>query len=787
MAAETKLGVAIAAAVVTLAGRAAAAPPQASIYVSPSGSDNSPGTSCQPLQTLPAAQQMVRTMNQNMTGDIEVVLGDGFYRLSAPLALTPADSGTGGFRVVWTAAPGARPVVAGSVPITGFAPYADAGSNVWVAQGPTGIQTRQLYVNGARAERAQGPVPVTLTATATGFTASSSAMAGWLDPSGKPPAGVELVFRNGYAAWTELRCPIQTMSGTTVTMVQPCWQNTYKRAQNHVDSANLHLPPTSIENAFELLTQPGQFYLDSHTSRFYYIPQAGEDLTTADVEAPLLGPYLVTGTGTPTSPIHDIAFRGIQFSYVTDMEPSGPDGFSEIQANYTITGPGGGATQALCDLVPNGTCPYAAWKQIKGGVSFTYDQNIQFTGDVFVHMGGAGLTLGNGSQNDVVQGNVVTDISGNGIQIGNVDLPDATGADQTVGNQITDNHIFDLPVEFHAGIGLDIGYSKNTLVSHNQIDHTSYSGLSNGWGGWLDKIQRPGLPNFSSGNVISNNLIFQVTTVMTEGAALYTNGVQGTTLADGLTITGNVLHDLVHGTPHLLYTDNGSYALTVTDNVIYNSPCCVSWGSLRWDYNQGPDSGVRSPFDVEHNYWDMPTDAGTIPAATVANNTVIAAPSQAPASIVAAAGLEAAYQGLLTWTQAPLPAAVADGGVEDAGCVPAVSDDAGAGMDASGSGSGSGSGGSGGGSGSSSGGGSGSGGGASGGSSGAVDAGSAVGDGGDAGAGTGAHAGCGCRVAGTTTGTGAMVGMGMGLLLVARRRRRLPVRACVRSERRSPR
>jgi hypothetical protein len=736
---------------VALAGEAAAGPVQATIYVSPSGKDCNPGTQTAPLRTLQAAQQRVRSMNANMTGDIDVVLEDGFYRLTAPLELTPSDSGNGGFRVVWAAAPMARPVVAGSVRIAGWAPLADAGNNVWVAQGPPNVATRQLYVNGARAQRAQGALPVALTATSTGFTAASSLLAGWRDPSGQPPSGVELVFRGGYGPWTELRCPVESMTGTTVVMVQPCWQNTYKRAKNWVDTATFHLPPTSIENAYELLTQPGQFYLDAHSGRFYYIPNAGEDLATADVEAPVLGPHLVTGIGTPASPIHDIVFDGIQFSYVTDLEPSGPDGFCEIQANYTITGDGGGQTQGLCGLVDGGTCPYAVWHPIEAAVSFTYDQNIQFTNDAFVHLGGAGLGLGNGSQHDVVKGSVVTDTSGSGIQIGNVDMPGATGADQTLDIQIVDNHVFDLPAEFHGGIGLDIGYAKNMLVAHNQIDHTAYSGISNGWGGWLDKIQKPGLPNFSSGNVIANNLVFEVTTLLSEGAAIYSNGVQGTSLADGLVITGNVLHDLTNGTPHLLYTDNGSYAVTVTNNAMYAEPRAItSWGSRRVDYTFGPDSGVFSPFDVENNYWDVPTDAGSAPAATIANNTIIASPSQIPAALVADAGLEMAYQGLLGWLQAPLPATDTPGS-DDAGCAPTGSGDANVGASSSSGGAGS----------------SGSSGGTTGGSSGSGSSDA----GGTANASPGSQSGCGCRVAAPVSPRVSILVSGLGLLVVRRRRR----------------
>lgn len=124
---------------------AAPAAVAAGIYVSPTGDDGNPGTAGAPVRTPQKAQSLVRGLNQNMTGDIDVVLADGFYRMTSPLELTPADSGTNGHNVVWTAAPGARPVLAGSDQITGWQPMSP-GSPIWVAQAPKGIQTRQLYV-----------------------------------------------------------------------------------------------------------------------------------------------------------------------------------------------------------------------------------------------------------------------------------------------------------------------------------------------------------------------------------------------------------------------------------------------------------------------------------------------------------------------------------------------------------------------------------------------------------------------------------------------------------------
>jgi hypothetical protein len=343
------------------------------IYVSPHGSDANSGLDPgHAVATVARAQQLVRSLDGDMTGDITVQLASGTYRLAQPLSLGAEDSGTNGYNVVWRAAPGAHPVLSGATRITGWR-LSDPGKGIWAATVPAGLQTRQFYVNGVRADVASGPLPVTLKPTATGYTASSTALDSWGNPS-----QVEFVYTGGegywslgtggLGAWTEPRCPVA-------------------------------------------------------------IPRPGQDMATADAEAPVLQ-TLVSGDGTAAAPVHNIVFSGIQFSYATWLQPSTPGGFSEIQANYTITGPGGYATQGLCQFAPGGTCPYGNWTQEPGNVDFGYDQDVQFLGDAFTHLGAAGLRLGDGSQGDTVQGSVFTDISGNGLELGGVDNPEPTAAVQ---------------------------------------------------------------------------------------------------------------------------------------------------------------------------------------------------------------------------------------------------------------------------------------------------------------------------------------------------------------------
>jgi hypothetical protein len=592
------------------------------VYVSPSGDDGNAGTASAPVKTLQRAQVLVRGLNQNMSADVTVVLAGGVYRMSAPLALTAADSGTGGHNVVWTADTGARPVLAGSDQVTGWS-RVSASSPIWVAQAPASLRTRQLYVNGKRADRAHGALPNALTGqNSNGYSGGGTALGGWRNPSGAKPQ-LEFVYRGGLGAWTEPRCPVASVSGAAVTMAQPCWSNSTTRAccfpdgraYNLVGRQSITEQPTSVENAFQLLgaNTPGQWFLDQGDSKLYYVPRPGENPATADVEAPVLQ-QLVTGGGSASAPVHNIVFSGIQFSYATWLGPDyhgqgSSDGFAEIQANYQVTGSTGAASQGLCTIPPPayklGTCPYAAWTQIPGSVSLTYDTAIQFTGDAFVHLGAAGLALGDGSQGDLVQGDIVTDTSGSGIQIGNVDKPTATGADQTSGNTVADNHVFGTSVEFHGGIGIDSGYTAHDAISHNQIDHTPYTAISMGWGGWPDKEKEAPQPNFSQGNTVSDNLIFDHMSLLNDGGGIYTQGITGTSLSTGEHVTGNLIHDQT-GSGHVIYTDNGCTYESILGNGIYNNPSAVAWASRHTDYAPGATT-TYDPTDVENNSWENPS------------------------------------------------------------------------------------------------------------------------------------------------------------------------------------
>src|SRR5215470_7984659 len=491
------------------------------LYASPDGK----GRLCtlhQPCD-LAAAQLRVRRLDSDLQANLVVQLARGTYRLHAPLKLTWADSGSNGHKVIWQAAPNARPVLSGGERISHWH-VADRAKGIWAAPVPASLRTRQLYVDGRRAPIAQGAPPVALTRSPGGFTAADSTYASWRDPT-----GIEFVFPGGTGPWTESRCRVASVQGTEITMQQPCWDNLTDRPHPPMQGS-FYFPdlkagatPTRIEDAYELL-HTGQWYLDVSKHTLYYMPASGGNPNHSDIEAPALQ-TLMNGEGTLDKPIHDIVLRRLRFSYATWLGPSSRNGFSEIQANIRFTGDQHHRPQGTCNFTePAGSCPFGANAQEPGNVTLRAAHNVTIENDTFSHLGAAGLTVGFGSQHNDIRGNVFTDISGLGLSLGNTDDPHPSDVhaghrELDLDNTIEDNYIHNIGTEYHGADGILLLYSQHTRVAHNQIDDVPWDGIDSGAnGGHVDWRTHPNLvTNVNADNVISDNLIFDYHTVLSDG------------------------------------------------------------------------------------------------------------------------------------------------------------------------------------------------------------------------------------------------------------------------------
>ncbi len=171
------------------------------------------------------AQEAVRADGRRVSCDVFVTLRAGTYRLGQPLVLDWRDSGVNGHEVTYRAAPGERATISGAIPVRGWSMH-DAHLGIQRAYvGPQ--RTRQLYVNGVRAVRAQTvPYPADFERTVAGyrFVSPGNSMPLWTNP-----AEIEAVT---VTQWKMMRCPVVSIVGPDITMGNPCWDTQYTMTLN---------------------------------------------------------------------------------------------------------------------------------------------------------------------------------------------------------------------------------------------------------------------------------------------------------------------------------------------------------------------------------------------------------------------------------------------------------------------------------------------------------------------------------------------------------------------------
>lgn len=506
---------------------------QATFYISPSGSDVNPGTISQPFQTLTRARDAVRSVNKNMTGDIIVYLRGGYYQLSSPLTLDAGDSGTNGHLIIWQSYPGETALVSGGKTVTGWQQEGDK----WKAFVGAGTDSRQLYVNGVRANRAAKDIEGKL--GGGGILTKDQTLQTFQNQ-----ADMEVVDK--LDGWQEFRCPVQSIAGSVIFVKEPCFTAATQA------TPGLHMNGvSSVENAYELLTKPGQWYLNKHTGWLYYMPKSGEDMTKAVVILPTLE-TLVAGNGTADTPIKNINLKSLVFSYATWLGPNTNDGFPHMQAEFI-----GGLTG------------YGMGKETPANITFSFGQNIGFEKNIFIHLGGVGLNFGTGTKNSAMIGNHFTDISAAAITLGDVTNPETTDSRLlTQSDTIDNNYIHDVGVEYHGSVGIWTGYTQGATITHNEVFNLPYSGISVGWG-WASYPS-----TVAKNNTVSSNNIYNVMQEFGDGGGLYSLGPQ-----PGNTYNQNYIHDYqalviadYGAKPSGLDLDDGSRYITATLNYIHNVP-----------------------------------------------------------------------------------------------------------------------------------------------------------------------------------------------------------------------
>jgi hypothetical protein len=550
---------------------------QACYYVSPSGSDTNAGSVTAPFQTIAKARDVVRTINGNMTGDIYVFLRGGDYRITSPIQFEVKDSGSGKFRIFYKSFPGETPVINGATKVTG---WTASSAGVYQAALPRKTKLRNLYVNDVRAKMTSKTVTAK---AATGSFAVTAGQGSWAWAAGTGFDGVSYSSTDvpeittnkddleivNQTTWNEnivcVRDVVASGGNRNLLLQQP-----YGAIAQLPDSGAAFAASGShtIYNVFAWLSSPGQFYFDKTAGTLYYYPRSTDDMSTADVEAPVTETLIEIAGTSNTSRVKNITFQGLTFAN-TDYslyKIENSYGKSSVQGATIYTSYGKG--KSIHDW------RYEILDTLPAVILVNSAESIDIVGNVVKHSGNEGISMINDVINSNIIGNYITDIAGSAITVGHpqhVYLGDGgTHARYTKGvegicTKISINNNFVYQVGTQRGFGSHAGvttFFTDTLnFTHNHIQSVAYNGINLGWG-WKNFKDSTTAKN----NTCNNNRFIDMMTRLHDSGAVYTLGQMPGTVINQNYVRG--IPNNSSGPTYGLHNDEGSAYITENDNVL---------------------------------------------------------------------------------------------------------------------------------------------------------------------------------------------------------------------------
>jgi hypothetical protein len=544
-------------------------------FVSPLGNDrwsgllaepNTEGTDG-PFATIGRAQKAARKFKKKgqMSAPVRVVLRGGFYSLKEPLTFTPEDSGspapkgewnrvTGPERsVTYAAYPGESPVLSGGQRITGWKAAEVNGHTAWVAHIPEVKRGKwfftQLWVNGKRARRSrlpkqglyqiaeplgqlvfEGDPTKVLFIGQDQFRYNGEDIQYWRNVK-----DVEMVALH---YWIESRIPFEDVD-TDQHIARLQW----KSRMRLTDDFSKGGAPYYVENVYEAVEEPGQFYLDRQSGDLFYLPRPGEKMDTAEVIAPRLPQLMhLQGDMKAGTSVANIVFEGVTFSH-SEWVPG--------EERFTAT------PQAAC--------------HVPGAIVLHHAHDCRFINCAITHVGSYGIEIADGSHDIEVSHCNITDLGAGGVKVWHTfsgePLGGGAGPDFYITANcnrviIADNEIGDGGYRYHQAVGVLIGKCTGVQLVHNNIHDLDYSGVSVGWTWGYQE-------GFAYGNIIEYNHIYNIGRgKLSDMGGIYTLGVQ-----PGTRLRYNLIHDVQsrgYG-GWGIYNDEGSSHILIENNLVYRT------------------------------------------------------------------------------------------------------------------------------------------------------------------------------------------------------------------------
>ncbi|MBQ3118673.1 MAG: S-layer homology domain-containing protein [Clostridia bacterium] len=516
------------------------------IYVdAQNGNNKGDGTVNEPLKTIEAARDLAKKCAPSMKNDIKILMR-GTFRLNSTLKLDETHSGKNGYSIVYTSWGDEKPVLTMADEYTGFKLH-DAEKNIYKLYIGRGMDTRQAYFNNVKGIRARG----------VGYLDNIQ----YIDQSYylcddlsllqyEHPTDLELVY---HINWCNPRVTVASITETSDGRVRIDPHSYFKWVSVRVNFAAGRIAecPSYIENAYELVDQPGEWYMNKHDGYMYYIPRAGEDMSTMTLKFPE-GEVMIEAKGIDSEEaVSNLKFDNICFEGTTWMRPTREGGHADAQNNHI---------RESKDYVPG------------AAIHFEFCNNITMTNNIFRQMGVTGVEFMEGSKHVDVIGNHFYDISGTAITVDNIELTGypsrRTPNDYCEYVRVNNNYVRDVCLDYKSGAAMSFAWPRHSEFNHNEIVNAPYSGFHIGYD-W-DVYAATGSIMYDV-EVNYNRIHNVMADRIYDGGAIYTLGASSlecekTNTAKNNKMWGNYLYNVWNC--GFIYPDQGSTSWYVKDNVI---------------------------------------------------------------------------------------------------------------------------------------------------------------------------------------------------------------------------
>jgi hypothetical protein len=437
---------------------------QGDIYVSPSGADSNAGTKDKPLKTITAAQSAVRAHPNRGKQPLTVAVLPGTYYVGKPIVFTPADSGAKDAPVTYRGF--GTPTLSGGAKLNlTWSTYKDKIMQATVpASVSNGLSFDVLFLNGQRQIMARYPnydatkLTTAFQGVANDYTARASR---WTH---SPVGGFAHAMHT--MDWGSQHYVIKGLSGGKLSFDGPFCNG---RASGMNGSG-------FVENIFEELDAPGEWYFDKTAGVLYFYPPDGTDLGSALIEVAGLE-TIIQFQGTAAAPVKFVNLDGFRYN-------------------------ASARTFAKC----NEQILRSDWQIYRGGAVFLIGvEDSAITNSFFDALGGTALFVSGYNRRINVQTNKFVGIGssailfmglasavrspgmgyGGGIAVDSLDkTPGPKTDDYPAQCTVTDNLIHDIgyPQKQVAGVGIDM--ASEITVSHNSIYNMPRAGINIGDGCW---------------------------------------------------------------------------------------------------------------------------------------------------------------------------------------------------------------------------------------------------------------------------------------------------------------